>query len=283
MAKSNLGKTVIDELRLCFVAEAALLEDLRNIRHGEWWNVNDFSLQRVECRYFGVGFNVYMNHDAEHVASIKFDRYGEAEDSVYIYYKIENHVLYKPEKFQTVMMLPDYLGLSLNNITALDLAQDFRKNICNAIRRTYKDETITTIINGKAVKDRKMIQDNMSIIYAVTLDKLKNPSLYIKQAKALHDKTKGVTVCAYDKAAEIRNTSDKQYVLDYYSNPKRLHRLEVRLNSGEIRDYCAGRGIVQSADLLFDQEFLTNIYMYHLSSVLRFTKGRDKISWNDIL
>lgn len=54
----------------------------------------------------------------------------------------------------------------------------------------------------------------------------KNPTISIKQAKALHNKAKGLTVCAYNKAAEI-STSGKDYILGYYGNRKRLYRLEI--------------------------------------------------------
>lgn len=287
-SKKNLGTTVIDELRLCYTADRGLLESLRSIRFGENERIGAFSFQRVECRHFKVGFNIYMNHDAyadrndEQVATLKFDRYGDDEYSAFVFFRVENHILYDPEKLRLILELPDSLGLLFNNITALDLAMDFQKNICNIIRRTYKNSDITTIVNNKAVRDRKQTLSNVSIIYATTLDKIKNPSIYIKQAKAVHDKAKGITVCAYDKAAEIRDSSKKQYVLDYYGNPKRLHRLEVHLNSGKIHDYCDSRNIAQTTGLLFNQKFLSEMYLHHLSSVLRFTKGRNRISWPDI-
>ena len=34
---------------------------------------------------------------------------------------------------------------------------------------------------------------------------------------------------------------------------------------------------------LFNQNFLYNIFIYHLASVIRFTKGRRKISWGELL
>lgn len=279
-SNDNLGKTVIDELRLCYKADIDLLKDLRNINIGGKIEFGTFYLQRVDCRYFKVGFNVYL--DRELSASLKFDRYGDEEDSSFIYFRIENRVLYDIDRLKCTLGIPDCLGMVLNNITALDLAKDFSRNICNIIRRTYKDRNTTTIINGKAIKDRQHIIPNMSIIYASTLDRLKNPTLYIKQAKAIHDKTKGITVCAYDKSAEIINASEKQYILDFYGNPKRLHRLEVHLNSSEVREFCNNRRIVQTTDLLFNQDFLTEMYLYHLSAVLRFTRGRNKVSWEDI-
>ena len=90
-------------------------------------------------------------------------------------------------------------------------------------------------------------------------------------------------VCCYDKKAEVETESHKQYILDFYNNPKSLHRLEVHLNADEIRTYCSVVHIVQSVDLIFDKEFLTNMFYYHLAAVVRFTRGRTKLDWRDIL
>ena len=156
------------------------------------------------------------------------------------------------------------------------------KNIVNVIRRLYKDERITTIVNGKAIKNRKQIIPEFHIDYSVSLERLKNPTFYAKQKKAVHDKTKGVCVSCYNKRAEIENTS-KQYILDFYGSPKCLHRLEVHLNSEEIRRYCSMKKIPQTIDLIFDQDSITDMFFYYLSSVVRFTKGRTKLDWRDIL
>ena len=75
-----------------------------------------------------------------------------------------------------------------------------------------------------------MIIDGVSQSYSVSLDRLKNPTLYFKQAKAIHNKSKGIVVTAYNKMAEIEE-SGKDYILEFYGNPKRLNRLEVHLNS----------------------------------------------------
>lgn len=58
-------------------------------------------------------------------------------------------------------------------------------------------------MNGKAVKDRKQIIPEFHIDYSVSLERLRNPTLYAKQKKALHDKTKGICVCCYDKKTEV--------------------------------------------------------------------------------
>lgn len=88
-----------------------------------------------------------------------------------------------------------------------------------------RDKTVTTIINGKAVKDRKKVLQGVSFEYSSTLDRLNHPTITVKQKKAIANKCNGVTVQAYNKKAEIDDHSDKRYILDYYGHPKRLYRL----------------------------------------------------------
>jgi hypothetical protein len=191
-------------------------------------------------------------------------------------------VLYDPARLGLVLRLPNELGMVFHNITMVDLAKDFTINPVTIIKKLYKDTSTITIINGKAVKDRKMIIAGVSQSYSVSLDRLKNPTLYFKQAKAIHNKSKGIVVTAYNKMAEIEE-SGKDYILEFYGNPKRLNRLEVHLNSQEISDYFKKCGVVQDLSLIMDEDFRSEMYFYHLSSVIRFTKKRNGIPWEEIL
>jgi len=281
----KLGETVIDELRLCYTAEPSLLEVLRNCHVAEQIDFEDFYMIRVCSRYFRTAFLVCQDSGTggrKQLATLQFDRMGD-NDSNYIWYYAENWVLYDPETLKYFFSIPRRLKLCFNNFTVLDLAKDFKKNITHLIRRLYKNKTITTIVNGKAVKDRKQVIPEFHIAFEVSLDRLRYPTFYAKQRKALHDKTKGVCVSSYNKKAEIEDASSKEYILDFYNNPKTLHRLEVHINSTQIRDYCRTRGIVQCTDLLFDKEFLSDLYFYHLASVLRFTQGRQRLDWKGLL
>lgn len=281
----KFGETVIDELRLCYTAEPSLLEVLRNCHVAERIDFEDFYMIRVCSRYFRTAFHVCQDSGTggrKQLATLHFDRMGD-NDSHYIWYRAENWVLYDSKTLKYTLTIPRQLGLCFNNFTALDLAKDFKKNITHLIRRLYKNKAITTIVNGKAVKDRKQAIPELHIAFEVSLDRLRNPTFYAKQHKALHDKAKGVCVSCYNKKAEIEDASSKDYILDFYDNPKTLYRLEVHINSTKIRDYCSTRGIVQCADLLFDKEFLSDLYFYHLASVLRFTQGRQRLDWRTLL
>lgn len=279
MASCKLGTTIIDELRLCYIAEPSFLDDLSLTAVGERIDFADFSMVRILGQHFRYLFKVFVGK--KQVGNFYYGQYGIV-DSCYAWFKFENQVLYDGELFRTTLDIPYKLKLTFNNITAIDLTKDFKKNIVNIIRRLYKDEGITTIVNGKAIKDRKRIIPEFHIDYSVSLERLKYPTFYVKQKKAIHDKTKGICVSCYNKKAEIENTS-KQYILDFYGCPKCLHRLEVHLNAEEIRRYCSMKKIPQTIDLIFDQDSITDMFFYYLSSVVRFTKGRIKLDWRDIL
>ena len=286
MAKNDLGKTIIDELKLCYEAEQMLLDDLSKVEIGGWVNLAEFALFRVVSRHFQYGFDVMYKSghgDRVKVATLRFAHYGEQEHSSYVYYRVENTVLYDAELLNVTMSLADMLGLVFCHITSIDLARDYKFNVVQRIRKVAKDDAVTVIVNGKAIDKKKDIGGAM-LVYSLNFHRLKNPTIAVKQAKAVKDKTKGLTMCAYDKGNEIDKASGKDYIREFYGNPKVLHRLEVHLNNQEIKDYCRNVvNIVQDMALLSDHDFLDAMYDYHLSALLRFTRGRKKLDWNEIL
>ena len=202
---------------------------------------------------------------------------------LYVYLKVLNPVLYDAEVLQRLLALPDDFGMVFNNFTAIDLALDGGVNFPSLIKRMMRDKTVTTIINGKAVKDRKQVLQGVSFEYSSTLDRLNHPTITIKQKKAIANKCNGLSVQAYDKKAEIDDHSDKQYILDHYGNPKRLYRLEIRLHYQELKDYFAMCKVFSEPEDLFDAEGLRKMFFYHLSAVIRFTRGRRKMDWETLL
>ncbi len=146
-----------------------------------------------------------------------------------------------------------------------------------------RNDQIKTIINGKAWKERKKIIPGVTFDYSTSLSRLHCPTITLRQAKAVKNKDKGVTIQCYDKKAEIEISSGKQYILDYYDCPAHLFRLEVRLHYQELQDYCRREGIAQGIECLYDPAFLAGAFYYHLGSVLRFTLGRKKLDWPGII
>ena len=163
------------------------------------------------------------------------------------------------------------------------MAFDTKANITTLIKKMMRDEEVTTIYNGKAVKDRKAILQGITFEYSTTLQRLHYPTITFKQRKAITKKDEGITVQVYDKKAEIENRSDKQYILDYYNTPKRLYRLEVRLRYRELKEFFASHHIIPKADVLLNADLLMEMFIYHLSAVIRFRRGRKGIRWTDLL
>ena len=86
----------------------------------------------------------------------------------------------------------------------------------------------------------------------------------------------GIAIQAYDKKVEIENKSNKRYILDYYGNPKNLYWLEVRLHYQELKDYFSRQYMVPTTEVILDGDLLTDMFLYHLGAVVRFTRGRRK-------
>ena len=85
---------------------------------------------------------------------------------------------------------------------------------------------------------------------------------------------------AYNKLNEITHKSKKNYILKFYNYPQRLHRLEVRLNNDDIRKIAKRRKIAITEDIIFNIDALDILYIEALQSLIRFTKGRQKLSWD---
>ena len=285
MAKKDLGRTILDELRICYTAEPTLLDDLAEIDFGDWKNYGDFTLFRVVSKHFRYAYEVFYGLEFENrkkVASLRFGHYVEQRQSAYIYFRVENEVLYNQELLITTLTLPDLFGMNFQHYTSIDTARDYKFNAVQRIRRIAKDKDVKVIVNGKVVNKEKDIREGM-FVFPLNFKKLSNPTITVKQAKAIKDKTKGLSLCGYNKNKEIESASHKAYIKDFYGNPKSLHRLEVHQNNEEIKDFCKRNKIVQDINLIFNQDFLDAMYEAHLSSLLRFTKGRTKIEWKEIL
>lgn len=284
MAKEDLGRTILDELRICYTAEPVFLDYLSEVDFGEWKNFDEFSLFRVVSRHFHYAFDVVYNgcKNRSKVATIRFGHYAGQEQSPYVYFRIENEVLYNQEILKITLTLPDLLGMSFVHYTSIDLARDFKFDVVKRIRKTAKDDAIKVIVNGKVIDKEKDVAEGM-FVFSLNFKKLSNPTISIKQAKAVKDKTKGLTLCGYNKAKEIETVSNKDYIKEFYGSPKTLHRLEIHQNNEEIKDFCNSHSIVQDIALIFNQDFLDEMYNAHLSSLLRFTRCRTKLDWQDIL
>lgn len=57
---SKLGETIIDELRLCYVAKPSLLDNLSSAALGERIDFADFSMVRIIGQHFRYLFKVFI-------------------------------------------------------------------------------------------------------------------------------------------------------------------------------------------------------------------------------
>jgi len=282
MQYNEKDEIVIDELKLCYIADREQMACLAEVAVGSSVELYHYKFYRFLNERFRFFFEVV--EDGVKVAHLKFGHYTDKEDApLYVYLKVLNRVLYDAVRLQRLLALPDEFGMLFNNFTAIDLALDGGLNFPSLIKRMMRDKTVTTIINGKAVKDRKKVLQGVSFEYSSTLGRLNHPTITVKQKKAIANKCNGVTVQAYNKKAEIDDHSDKRYILDYYGHPKRLYRLEIRLHYQELKDYFVMLGKYPSPEDLFDAESLKKMFFYHLSAVMRFTRGRRKIDWETLL
>ena len=275
MQNERLGKTIIDALTLCYVAEGKVLDHLREVKHQ--YNIDTFTLHRTSGKHHKEHFDICLHK--KKVATIYFDRFGSSGDEFYVWLRIENHVLYNHQQLIQTLMLPELLDIDFNNITYIELARDFTYNITLRIRSLMRNPELKTIINGKQKKDRDEVVDGIIRICKISLNRDLPKSLCIKQAKAEKNKYDGITMDSYNKMDEIISKSHKQYILDYYGNPKKLHRLELRLNNADIKKISRTLGVSVTDDTIFNQDALDHIYLHALQSLLRFTDGRKKLDW----
>ena len=272
----------IDELKICYTAEPENLNDLIDVEIGSFTILYGYRFIRTISDRFRFYFDIWNNN--EQVAQLKFGLYTDFSlQKQYVYFRISNKILYNPDQFKEILKLPENIGLVFNNYTAIDLAIDSKTNFPSLIKRMMRNDEITTIINGKAIKDRKQVLQGVSFQYATSLEKLKYASITIKQKKAISNKRNGIILQEYDKKDEIEQNTEKRYITDFYGNPKRLYRLEVRLHYQELKDYFSNVNGEPILETLSNQELLKDMFYYHISAVLRFTQKRRKMDWQTII
>ncbi|MDY4161851.1 MAG: hypothetical protein SOX94_10195 [Prevotella sp.] len=127
-----------------------------------------------------------------------------------------------------------------------------------------------------------MIVADFRYIRSGNLNKEKYLTVNIKEKKAINDKSKGRTLTAYNKLAEIANSSGKNYINDKYKQPPKIYRLEVHLNNEEIKNYIERTRTELNINTIFNINFIYSLYIDTLNHIIRFEhegkKSRGKIS-----
>lgn len=283
----------IDALTLCYeVASTDYYDQLNSLDFGEWLDIDELRLYRIEGRYFENVYAIRLWNGTRNVewGYLKFSlTRGDERSNTHtnglrkVWMSLNNETLYNND-IHFLTYIEQRLGLTFHNVTTLDLCLDTPFCISRMVKSYTRNKDIITILNGKRIIDRDEDRPEIHYCNNGSLNKDdKYKTSYFKQKNALKDKSKGIVVTTYDKEAEIRNISHKQYIMDYYGNPKRLYRTEVHLNAEDIKNYVERRNIDYTPIMLFDEATLEDMFFHFLGSVIRFQSNKIDVSWKHIL
>lgn len=277
---------------MCYEVENTYYYDkLCQLDYDDTIDLGDFQLTRTTGRYF---YNIYdikaWNGKRDIIfGQLKFNlANGNAESNVHnngltkVWVSLNNETLYSTDIY-FLDYITDRLGLIAHNITTLDLCLDTSFNVSSSVKQFIRDKSITTILNGRRIIDREADRPEIVYVMSGSLNKYKYLTLSIKQRNAIKDKSKGVTIITYDKKAEILNSSEKTYILDYYQRPRSLYRTEVHLNNEDIKAYLNRENKEFNPLMIFDETILEDMYFHYLNSVIRFQSKTKDVSWSRIL
>ena len=283
----------IDALTLCYEVEHTFYYDqLRQLDFGESIDLDEFQLTRTSGRYYDNVYNIQAWNGEKTITfgQIKFSlANGDEESNTHknglrkVWLSLNNETLYTQD-FHFLTYIEQRLGLVFHNVTSLDLCLDTPFAVSPLIKAYIHNQNVTTILNGKRITDRDEDRPELTYTTSGSLNRQgKYLSVNIKQRNAIKDKSKGITILTYDKAAEISNASDKQYILEHYGNPRRLYRTEVHLNAEDIKNYVARKGITYTPLVLIDEATLEDMFFHFLNSVIRFQCKAEDVGWQHIL
>ena len=283
----------LDAVTLCYeVVHPYYYEQLRTLDYGECLDMDEFRLYRIEGRYYENVYAIRLDNGTRDIewGYLKFNlARGDEQSNIHtsgnrkVWMSLSNQTLYTDD-IHFFTYIEQRLGLEFHNVTSLDLCHDTPFAISPLVKAYAHNKNITTILNGKCVKDRDEDRPELTYTTSGSLNKqTKYLTVNIKQRNAIKDKCKGITVLTYDKAAEISNASDKQYILERYGNPKKLFRTEVHLNAEDIKNYVERRGIDYTPLILIDEATLEDMFFHFLKGVIRFRSQTTDTSWEHIL
>ena len=138
---------------------------------GEVYDLYEFQLVRVEGRYYDNVYTItYMDDDTEvEFGQLKFNISQKTKaDNLHengnpkVWISLNNQTLYTSDQYH-LEFIATKLGLEPHNVTTIDICKDTPFNVGKSVRKLIKDKTVTTILNGKRIKDRD--EDRPEISY----------------------------------------------------------------------------------------------------------------------
>lgn len=272
----------------CEVENSFLFNKIASLEFGEVMEFEDSMLTRVDGRYYNY-VNTITYNDSGEIKTFGQLKFGlnngndEAHDNgkPKAWITVDNTALYS-QAICYLGYICEVLHLNVHNYTNIDLCKDTPFDVSRALHRLYRNKGITTILNGKRITNRDEDRPGISRTLSGSLNKDKYQTIYVKQRNAIRDKSAGVTLKTYDKLAEIRNSSEKEYILDYYNNPTKLYRTEVHLNNAEIKEYLQSHNIDLNPYMM-DNAILEAMFFDYLNPIIRFQDGKKQINWEYLL
>lgn len=268
------GKIVIDKLKLCYKRDnesrfwQLIVEQPDTIQLGE------FDL--VRCQSDGMYEGIYGVWVAQReFGTLLFDRFSDKEKRL-CWLSIKNHVFYSND-LALLNNLENEMGLgAINNITQLDIACDLNFNPVPRIKKLLKRDDVAVVRCGAKIDNKKQEIEGLLFLHPTSSLRELAPTLYFTDS----DRRKSLVV--YDKNKEI-GKSQKTYISDYYGNPKRLYRMEIRLCSDELFRYFKKNDMTPTIDLLLNPTFLKSMYDEFLFRLIHISYKRKSIGLLDAL
>ena len=275
----------IDNVLVCYeIYNQYFFDKLTTLPIGERYDLYDCYLLRVEGKDFENVFQIWYDELGEDLlfGELRFGINKEDDESNThtsdkrkAWISIDNRVLYGGD-FYYLDFISLLLNLEYDNITLMDLCLDITMDIAKYLKQLMMRKDLDVIINGKKVKDKAQLTQEISYIYSNSLNKNKDLTLNIKNSR-------DCSLMAYNKKDEIENSSSQKHITDLYGNPKRLFRLGIHLNRDELNDYLTNTKTEFNLCSLYNKKILFSIFFHALEGIIRFERNGKRIDWWDIL
>ena len=282
----------VDKLKICYtLAENSYLNILRDdtteeFEHPEW----GFRLRQVQGTHFNFIYeiiyldykdNTFQEFTEQVFGTLKWGLKTNTDEAMqsFVWLQVENKQFYLKNDWRHSRLLhleyiEDTLGLIFNNITHLDIAIDSCCNFPKKVIQLIRNKEYTPIVNGIKITERKQLIEDILYIGVGNLDRIKEYSVLVAQ------RNKNITLNAYNKKREIESKSHKNYILDKNGNPKKLYRLEVRINSDVLKNFFTKEKITYSPKIFLDKDSLMYLFTLFLNRVLRFQDKNERKSYS---
>lgn len=299
----------LDKVKMCYVVKnKQRLDFIKGIYVNQIITTADYYVTRVEdpstSRPYEYYFRITYKYGGQEklLAILEFNEASKLRNGTpCVWFYVANESLYN-EMWHAVDFVACTMGLDFHNFTKLDIAIDSDIDIYRRFKSLLQNEDFEVILNRKLIEDREIVLPNIVYLQSGSLNEpRKFKSAYVHQWHANKEdgnepqqatneakaRKNGSTLAIYDKLAEIRYVSHKDYIRDYYERKigrelKSLYRTEVRLNYLHLYGFAKLYNVDFNPTSL-TPELLEELFIYFADSLIHFRAGRKRIVWRDIL